>query len=340
MSRRIKEGYYRATPLPSERGLSRETGLSVTCVRRVIAQLLEEGLLTRDGGDQLVPAKATHRSAKRFQVLLLSPVTGGLAAHLWQEGVSEGVKRKDGLLRIQHYLDEDDPTLLAALGMPYDLIFFIPPNRLSEVLRNRLSQCREKVFTLFRDLTDINLSFVADVNVEAINTLMDHLYDLGHRNVDCVHCHAGYKEYEERIAVWKHYLETHGMTGQIWDCSDSNEHGEQRKVTSTMRSAVQQVRTEATAFLGLSVITGWGLSRAFADASMRIPEDRSIAVFGPSEHAALWVPALTSLAQPAISEMIRRAIEVFENHGGAEVEVVQPKNVGLFIGESTRAVVD
>ena len=336
MRRRIKDGYYAATPIPSERRLAAESGLSLTCVRRAVAELLEENLLERNDNGRLQPAKNGNLPEKQlFQALLLSPVTGGISAHHWQEGVFEGVRRCGGLLRVHHFLDEDDPALLAALGQDFDLMFLIPPDRLSEVLRNRVRQCRDRLFTLYRDLTDQGLSLVSDVRPEAILSLLEHLRNLGHRRIDCVHCHRGYLEYEKRAKIWEDFLRENDLSGQLWDCSDSPEPGEQRKVAAYMRSVLRDGRTDATALLGLSVVTGWGLIRAATDAQLSVPGDISVAVFGPAEHAAQTVPSLTSLQQPAISEMVRRAVEVSRKAKLSDAHVVEPERVNVFIGEST-----
>ncbi|MBC2593458.1 substrate-binding domain-containing protein [Ruficoccus amylovorans] len=339
MRRRVKDGYYEATPIPSERRLSAESGLSLTCVRRAIAQLVDEGYLERNGSKsgKLMAARKYQCAGQKFQALLLSPVTGGLSAHLWQEGVYEGVRCCNGLLRVHHFLDEDDPALLSMLGQSFDIIFFIPPDNFSEVLRNRLMQCRNRIFTLFRDLTDQGLSMISDVSASAMLPLLDHLSELGHKTIDCVHCRTGYREYEERIKIWRRYLDEHGLRGQLWDCSTSNERGEQRMVTSSMRNVFIDGRTDATAMLGLSVITGWGLARAITDAQLRIPQDVSLAVFGPAEHGSQSVPSITSLQQPAVSEMVRRAIERFQTQGLEETVVIEPDRVALFKGESTGA---
>jgi DNA-binding LacI/PurR family transcriptional regulator len=305
-------------------------------VRRAVTQLIEEAVLRRNERGQLEPALSDRERANQsYQALLLSPVRGGLAAYHWQEGVSEGVRLSGGLLRVQHFLDEDDPALLAALGQDFDIIFFIPPDRFSEVLRNRLKQVRERIFTLYRDLTQDGLSMISDVSPTAVVTLLDHLREAGHRIIDCVHCHTGYAEYAKRIAIWEAYLSEHGLHGQLWDCSSSPERGEQRKVVSIMRNALSEGRSSASALLGLSVITGWGLIRAAADAQLVVPEDLSIAVFGPSELSALTVPSLTGLQQPAISEMTRRAVMVFQNEGLGGVRIIEPDRVGLFRGESS-----
>lgn len=338
MRRRINDGYYTATPIPSERCLASESGLSLTCVRRAAAQLIEEGVLERNGNGRLRPSKGNGSDNKKpMQALLLSPVTGGISAHHWQEGVFQGVSRCGGLLRVNHFLDEDDPALLAALGQNYDLMFLIPPDRLSEVLRNRLRQCADRLFTLYRDLTGEGLSLISDVRAEALVELLEHLRSLGHRTIDCVHCHRGYREYEKRIEIWKEFLKQHNLRGQLWDCGDSPETGEQRKVASFMRGVLRDGRTNATALLGLSVITGWGVARAAADAQLDIPGDLSLAVFGPAEHAALTVPSITSLQQPAISEMIRRAIECSRESSLENVETIEPDRVNLYRGESTAA---
>ncbi len=338
MRRRLNDGYYAATPIPSERRLAAESGLSLTCVRRAVAQLVEEGLLERNGNGRLQPALGGSRgNERRFQALLLSPITGGLSAHHWQEGVSEGVRRCGGLLRVHHFLDEDDPALLATLGQQFDLMFLIPPDRLSEVLRNRLRQCADRLFTLYRDLTDEGLSLLSDVRAEALTELLEHLRSLGHRTIDCVHCHRGYREYEKRVAIWEGFLAEHGLRGQVWDCSDSPEQGEQRKVASYMRNVLRDGRTDATAIVGLSVITGWGIARAAADAQLSIPGDLSLAVFGPAEHAAQSVPSITSLQQPAISEMIRRAVACSRESPLEAAQVIEPERINLFRGESTAA---
>jgi len=338
MRRRVNDGYYAATPIPSERRLAAQSGLSLTCVRRAIAQLIQEGVLERNGNGRVRPASRSRLDETRnLQALLLSPITGGLSAHHWQEGVFEGVRRCGGLLRVHHFLDEDDPALLASLGQKFDLMFLIPPDRLSEVLRNRLQQCRDRIFTLYRDLTEHDLSLICDVSADAMLPLLTHLRDLGHRTIDCVHCHRGYREYEKRIEFWEKFLRENDLRGQLWDCSDSPEQGEQSKVAGYMRSVLRDVKTDATAVVGLSVITGWGLARAAADAQLDIPRDLSIAVFGPAEHAAQSVPSFTSLQQPAISQMICRAIDVFREDGLDTTQIIQPNRVSLFQGESTAA---
>ena len=338
MRRRIEDGYYSVKPIPSERGLARESGLSLTCVRRAISQLLEDEVLQRYDNGRLRPAMVPQGNGgqRKIQALLLSPITGGLSSYHWQEGALQAVREHGGLLRVTHFLDEDDPALLSVLGQDFDLIFFIPPDRLSEVLRNRLVQCRGKIFTLYRDMTEIGLSRISDVPDSAVDLLLDQLTSLGHRHIDCVHCHAGYREYEQRIKRWQAYIENKSLDGRLWDCTGANATSEDRKVRSCMAQVFKSGQSSATALLGLSVITGWGLNRAVADAGLRIPDDLSLAVFGPAEYATQSVPALTSLRQPPIKEMISRAISHFIEHGLDEPTVIEPSQVQLQQGESTR----
>ena len=74
MRRRIEDGYYSVKPIPSERGLARESGLSLTCVRRAISQLLEDEVLQRYDNGRLRPAMVPQGNGgqRKIQALLTS----------------------------------------------------------------------------------------------------------------------------------------------------------------------------------------------------------------------------------------------------------------------------
>lgn len=337
LENRLKDGTYHANDFPSERQLSQETGLSLTCVRRAVAGALEQGLLIRGSNGRLAPAEQFTTGKAPFKVAMIAPIDGSYASTAWLNGVAQAVKSRHGVLRVSYFIDEDDPILLKALGEPQDIIFLIPPREITSLLKTRFKQARGRIVSLYRDLTDYGIPLIDNSPLFGMRVLLDHLRRLGHKRIDCIRCQRSGREFQKRVDHWQNFLREHGLNGELHDASEYREREIERRVWRFMHDRFSSGSVKASAILALTIESSIGAARAARDANLRIPEDISLAAFGPSTRGELISPSITSLREPAIEDMVSKAFDLFIGKDQTNIPlIIEPEDVTVFEGESTR----
>jgi DNA-binding LacI/PurR family transcriptional regulator len=337
LEKRLLDGTYHVEDFPSERQLSQETGLSLTCVRRAVVGALDQGLLERGDNGRLFPAARFTSRALPLKVAMLAPVDGSYASSAWLNGVTKAVRARKGILRPYYYLDEDDPVLLRTLGESYDLIFMIPPPEITSLLKTRFKQNKNRIVSLYRDLTEYGIPLLDNSPLYGMRMLLDHLRRLGHRRIDCIRCRRSGREFEKRIDHWQNFLKEHGLQGQLHDASENRDPEIDRRVWHFMRNRFKESSLRATALVSLTTESAIGVLRAARDAKLEIPRDFSLAAFAPSIRTELITPSVTSLEEPGIEQIVHKALDLFLNNKPDKIPLfIEPDEISVFEGESTR----
>ena len=84
----------------------------------------------------------------------------------------------------------------------------------------RESKCR--VVILDKDATAAKLPSVVMFPLRAENKLLNHLVELGHRQIDCLNTQACDQIIEGRIDEWKSFISKHKLQGELHSLIESN----------------------------------------------------------------------------------------------------------------------
>jgi DNA-binding LacI/PurR family transcriptional regulator len=337
LEKRLLDGTYNVEEFPSERQLSQETGLSLTCVRRAVAGALDLELLERGKNGRIGPAARFINRERPLKVAMLAPVDGSYSTSAWLNGVTKSVLARKGILRAHYYLDEDDPVLLKTLGEPHDLIFLIPPREITSLLKTRFKQAKGRIVSLYRDLTDYGIPLIDNSPLFGMRVLLDHLRRLGHKRIDCIRCQRSGREFQKRVDHWQNFLGEHGLNGELHDAAEFRETEIERRVWKFMRDRFSMGNLKATAILALTIESAVGTVRAARDSGLKIPTDLSLAAFGPASRGELMSPSITSLQEPAIEEIVSKAFDLCVGKDLHSIPlIIEPEDVSVFEGESTR----
>src|SRR5262245_41056036 len=215
IKRRIREGDYLLDSIPGERKIAEETGVSYMTARRAVQELLEEGVLIRNPSGSLDVHPSFTRRTKPAEVVLLCPAyPSGYLTQLRAVVSDFATKRSIGL-RPAQFVHWDEKTVLEAVEQAKGT-FVIPygpeiPARLLDPFR------QNKVVILDGDFTGDGLPSIRLFSDRCIERVLDHLYKLGHRHIDCINTQNRNPEIDRRIDIWERWLRRRNVKGELWD---------------------------------------------------------------------------------------------------------------------------
>jgi DNA-binding LacI/PurR family transcriptional regulator len=332
--KRLQHGDHAAYPLPGERQLAVELGLSRPTVRKAIQQLSDEGVLTRGPSGRLAVGADASGGGQRPLIAFLHPgqVTGESA--LWRDGVYTAAEENGAVVRSLGYEHYGDAIISAALE-GFDGIFILPPSDepLPALLAKRMQAARARVVVLDQDETRAGLRSVIVFPFASGDKLLGHLHGLGHTRIDCLNIHPHNPVIEARIAGWKDFIERHGLSGELLTMPADGSLLAAYKLMSARLKAGKPV---APALYGITVHAAIGGMRALHEHGLRIGRDVSVCAVNDEGLGPYLVPSLTSLQTPSRSRYLRKAVDWMTHRvEWAKPTLVQPKDAPLFVGEST-----
>ncbi len=149
---------------------------------------------------------------------------------------------------------------------------------------------------------------------------MEHLWELGHRWIQCVSDSRTY-DGRQRIDLYERFMKERGMADRIGVFITDQDPGPALELGRRMFG--DWTDGHPTAIYATSDTTAIGLMQAAYEAGIRIPENLSIVGFDDIDVAAFTIPPLTTISQGGV-EMGRVAAELlFEmiDHGRHRSEV-------------------
>ena len=146
-------------------------------------------------------------------------------------------------------------------------------------------------------------------NREAMQTLVEHVAELGHRCIGYVAGHPGLQTTLERMRGYRDSFECLGLTFDeryLVTGSDST-----NSATSATHALLSLERPPSAIVAGNNMAT-IGAMRAIRARGLRVPQDISIVGFDDFEWADCFEPRLTLVAQPCVEIGRRAAILLME----------------------------
>lgn len=334
IERRIREGDYLLNDIPGERKIAEETGVSYMTARRAVLGLLDQKVLIRrpTGGLDVHPNYA--KLTKPATAVLLYPAYPSTYLTQLRGLVSDFAQRKGLGLRPAQFIHWDETTVLEAVEQAKGT-FVIPsgpeiPERLREPFRNG------KVVILDGDFTAEGLPSIRLFADACIEQVLEHLYRLGHRRVDCMNTQNRNPETDRRIDIWERWLERRGLSGKLWDEPAPVFTDPTVIAYRLMSRLIDRDKIEATAIVGTTCPAAIGAMRACYERGLKVGKDLSICSVNIEPPAEFFCPSITGLNTPDLSGVLDDCFDWFAARGPWRgSKLMEPARSSLFEGEST-----
>ncbi len=251
----------------------------------------------------------------------------------------QGLVKQKGYACLIYYLDEDDNEVEQALQVCMDRqpmgILFLGSNL--EYFRTLFHKVEIPCVLVTNSAVKINAPNLSSVSVndeEAAKTAVEHLMQLGHRNIGIIGGDLE-KSHVARVRI-------RGCEQAYLDYAMNFDRETQYEVARfTVESgydsmnALLKKNPQITAVFAMADVIAIGAIRAIKDNGLRVPEDISVIGFDGIEMGQYIVPKLTTIKQP--DDMIAtRSVEVLIDCMKKEEAVHEQVPFLFMTGESTR----
>ncbi len=333
LKRRIQNSDYMFNTLPSAQKLAEDTGVSYLTARHAIRKLIEEKVLIRQKTGRLSIRCSTTSPKRKLNVVYIRPAMGDFS--IWDYSLRQTAEELNCGYRTISYTHEDDPLITESLKGDFDLIF-LWYHHTNNIFIEKLKKNSERLIIMFHDLTEHGIRCVDGPPPETVSSLIEHLYKLGHRRIDCFNSQPISPTVEKRIELWRSSLEEFGCRGEL------HNHPVPLSFPAVyayekMNEILENGHFQATAIFSTTTDTAQGIIRSCHEHGARVPEDISVCSFGNPEKAMLSIPTITIVDRPDPKPELRAIFELFLGLGGDPARLMyRPEGYNsLRLGEST-----
>lgn len=334
IKRRIREGDYLLDSIPGERKIAEETGVSYMTARRAVQELLDEEVLIRTPTGSLDVHPRFSKRNKPAEVVLLCPAYPSSYLTQLRGLVSNFAAKRAFGLRPAQFVHWDEKTVVEAVEQAKGT-FIIPhgpelPPRLVEPFTTN------KVVILDGDFSEQGVPSIRLFSDRCIERVLEHLYQLGHRHIDCLNTQNRNPEIERRINIWTRWCERQGVAGDLRDDPAPVFTDPTIVAYRLMSKILDQKKSRATAFIGTTCPAAIGAIRACWERDIRVGKDLTICTVNIEPPAEFFCPSITGLNTPDLSEVFEDCFDWFGSRlGWRGSKLLEPKDSILFEGEST-----
>jgi DNA-binding LacI/PurR family transcriptional regulator len=336
IERRVAAGEFMLKGLPGERKLAEELGVSYMTARKAVLRLIDKQVLARKTNGSLI-VHPLHQGQGVCQVTLLTPAYP--SAHFLRArlAVAEAAGQRNALFRPAEYVHWDDAIVRDALDGSDGLIVMPSTEPIPARLMTSFAEKQNKVVFLDADETAHGIPSIRLFAHPHIAALFEHLWELGHRRIDCFNAQGHADEIHARVNEWRTWLADRGGEGELWD-HPTPPYGD---VTPNAHKSMLNVLSECDHDLSAIVCTtqpaAVGVIRACRDKGLEVGRDVSVCTINNEPTGRFSVPSLTGLEMPDLAPLLGRCFDWFasEDEGWSGDLLIEPDEPQLFKGEST-----
>jgi DNA-binding LacI/PurR family transcriptional regulator len=334
IERRIRQGDYVLNPIPGERKIAEETGVSHMTARKAVRGLLDRKVLIRRPNGLLDVSPGYQTDAGSAHMILLYPAYASTYLTHLRQVVSEAAQLYGISLRPVQYVHWDDPVLATAVTNPAGMIL-VPssvdvPDHLLASLRS------SKSIALDLDLSEYDVPSIRLFPDAHIIKVFNHLRELGHTRIDCVSTQYHNPEIERRIQLWRKYLQRHALTGELFERPTRSFEDAMAVAYQLMCETLAAGPLKATALVGTTFPAAVGAMRACWEKGLVVGKDISICAINIESPAKYMTPSVTGLDTPDLTKLLHQCFDWFSSDGEWTGSMcMQPNSAHFVIGEST-----
>lgn len=334
IERRIRNGDYLLNSIPSERRIAEETGVSYMTARRAVLELLQQQVLIRGSSGFLEVHPDYAKQAGLAEVVLLYPAYASTYLTHLRSLVSDFAKVQEIGIRPVQFIHWDEVTLLEAVDQARGTLIIPPgqrvPTRLLDPLR------KNRVVILDGDFSEHEVPSIRLFADSCIESVFQHLADLGHRRVDCLNTQNHDTEINRRIALWRGWLQQSELAGDLWDDPAPPFANPKLRAYDLMCQLLDNQNLTSKAIVGTTCSAAIGAIRACWERGVGVGRDISICTINIEPDAECFCPAITGLSTPDLTDVLGACFEwFFDTIAWKGPVLMEPQASSLFIGEST-----
>lgn len=336
IKRRIREGDYMLSNIPGERRIAEETGVSYMTARRAVQQLLEEEVLIRQSSGLLEVHPNYSEQINPAEVVLLYPAFPSSYLTQLRVLVTDAAAKRGLPIRPGQYVHWDEKTVVDVVAQAKGTVI-IPhgpeiPKRLVDLF------VENRVVILDGDFTSAGLPSIQLFSDRCIERVIEHLWDLGHRRIDCLNTQYHNPEISRRVHIWRQTLDRLGGDGVLHDEPAEEFTDATLAAYRMMTGLLEENAVESEAFIGTTCPAAIGAIRACYEHNMVVGADVSIAAVNLEPPAEYYCPSITGLNTPDLSKALGKCFDWFTKSGAWRgSKLIVPTDSDLFEGESTCA---
>jgi DNA-binding LacI/PurR family transcriptional regulator len=335
IKQRIRAGDYFVDSIPGERRLAEETGVSYMTARRAVQRLLEDKVLIRQASGSLEVHPEYSKSVNPAEVVLLYPAYPSRYLTQVRVLVAEAAARRGLSLRPVQFVHWEEQVLVDVVAQAKGTIVIpfgpvIPPRLLKHFVDN-------KVVILDGDFTSQRLPSIRLFSDACIERVLDHLWKLGHRRIDCINTQNRNGEIDRRIGIWEQWLVRRDCRCEL--------HNDPAPVFTDptivayrlMSRLIDEGQLEATAYIATTCPAAIGAIRACYEREIDVGSSVSICAVNLEPPAEFFCPSITGLNTPDLSDDLGKCFEWFasDRQQWRAPMLLEPKDSILFEGESS-----
>jgi hypothetical protein len=343
LSRRIRNGDYHLNPMPAERELAVEVGVSHMTARKAVQKLVKDGLLARAPNGRLEIRHPESRGVSHAQIALLVPAFPSDEVTGWYISMVQLQARFRCSFRTVYYSHWDDPAIFNCLER-FDGVFLLPvPEPMPEFFLSELLKVRRPVVVLDSDWSHWGIPSCRLYPPVLVQKLLDHLAGLGHRQIDCLNTQPNDAVVAERIAQWRIWLTSRGLAGELLNAPVPPYSQTLPAAYQIISRRLQSGSWRRGALLCTTEPAAVGAIRALLDHQIRPGHDVAVCTIDGEVRAEYAQPTLTALESPDPRPYLALCVEWMlagPRRTWNHPLLLQPGDVTLAVRQSTVADID
>jgi DNA-binding LacI/PurR family transcriptional regulator len=334
IKQRIREGDYFVDSIPGERRLAEETGVSYMTARRAVLELLEQKVLIRQASGALEVHPDYSKRVNPAEVFLLYPAYPSSYLTQLRVLVAETAARRGLALRPAQFVHWDEQALVDVVAqakgtiiIPYGPV--IPARLLKHFTEN-------KVVILDGDFTSSGVPSIRLFSDSCIERVLEHLWALGHRRVDCINTQNRNREIDRRLDIWERWLKRRNCRGELHDDPAPVFSDPTIVAYRLMSRLLDDGVAPASSYIATTCPAAIGAIRACYEREVKVGTDVSICAVNLEPPAEFFCPSITGLNTPDLSDELGKCFEWFtSNKQWGAPFLLEPRDSAMFEGEST-----
>lgn len=335
--RRIEAGDYLLNDLPGERKLAVDTGVSYMTARKAVLAMIKEGMLARATNGKLYVDPTYRRSKNRLDVVFLYPAYPSDHLNQCRLAVTEVANQYDVAIRPVQYVHWDDPIVWDALTGADGVLLIPSTETVPTHVIDRFTGNPGRLVVFDGEMTQHMIPSIRLYPTSHIESLFEHVYKLGHRQIDFLNSQGHNAEIDRRVEQWQEWSQRHDVHSKIWDepappYTDPTPYA--YRLTKRLLRAWSS-KSGPTALMCASQPAAIAAMRACYEQGLIVGQDLSIAAIN-TVNGRYLCPSLTGLELPDIAPLMERVFDAF-SHPSGEWEgpvLLEPNAPVLFEGES------
>lgn len=336
MENRIRRGDYAIRDLPTEQELARELGVSRKTARRAILRLMEKQIVVRKPYGRLTVNGVHAMLNGRLQLAFLAVAFYSPNSEAWRFAVDRAARKIGAVVRPVEFVHWDDPVIPEVLA-GFDGVFLMPGSEeIPLALLERFSQAPHLV-SLENNLSDWGVPSVHLLPPRFIHCLGDHLYQIGHRHIDCLNTQPPDRMIQRRAEQWLLWQRMHKVEGRLINEPVQPFGFAAPKAYDVMKRLLNAGEFKATGLVCLTNEAATGAIRALQEHGLQVGKDVSVCAMEGGMTARLQCPSRTVLEPPEPDLYVEVCMDWFARRTKPWVgpPLVEPSTLPLFKGEST-----